>query len=204
MNEGQAKLARQARALNMRHARGPALPAIVLMTDDRRDADWAAAVSTLPRGSAVIVRHRDAAAREALARKLRPVCRARRVALLIAEDAALAQRIGADGVHLPERQATRLPGVRRRNSRWLVTCSAHGAAAVRRAHALQADAVFVSPVFTTASHPERAALGAVQFAARAGNAKAVYALGGVETKTIRRLAAHRIVGIGLIGGWIRS
>jgi thiamine-phosphate pyrophosphorylase len=204
MNEGQAKLARQARALNMRHVRGRALPAIVLMTDDRREEDWAAAAASLPSGCAVIVRHRDAAAREALARRLRPVCHAQHVIMMIADDAALAQRVGADGVHAPEKKMACLPGTRARNPRWLVTTSAHGVAGVRRAIALGADAVFVSPVFATASHPERRALGLTRFAALASLGGAVYALGGVETKTIRRLAAHRIVGIGLIGGWIRS
>ncbi len=204
MNEAQAKLARHARALNTRHARGRALPAIVLMTDDTRDVDWTKAVSALPRGSAVIVRHRDAGLREQLARRLRPICRAGGVALLVADDAALAYRIGADGVHLPERQVARLPGLRSRNRRWLVTCAAHSVAAVQRAHAAGADAVFVSPVFATASHPERTALGTVRFAALTAAPIGVYALGGVETKTIRRLVAHRIVGIGLIGGWVRS
>ena len=47
MNEAQAKLARYARALNMRHARGRALPAVVLMTDDTREVDWLAAVAAL-------------------------------------------------------------------------------------------------------------------------------------------------------------
>jgi thiamine-phosphate pyrophosphorylase len=202
MNEAQGKLARYARALNMRHAHGRALPAIVLMTDDTREVDWLAAVASLPPASAVIVRHRDAAAREQLARRLRPICRAGRVALLVADDAALAQRVGADGVHLPEKRIARLPGVRAQNRRWLVTSSAHDAAAVQRAR--KAEAVFVSPVFATASHPERAALGAVQLAALAREGCFVYALGGIETKTIRRLVAHRIVGIGLIGGWVRS
>lgn len=69
---------------------------------------------------------------------------------------------------------------------------------------MKADAVFVSPVFATASHPERGALGATRFAALVGESTAAYALGGIETKTIRQLVAHRIVGIGLIGGWLRS
>lgn len=202
MNEAQAKLARYARALNMRHARGRGLPAVVLMTDDTREVDWLAAVASLPRTSAVIVRHRGAAARERLARALRPLCRARRIALLIADDPALAQRIGADGVHLPERRIAHMPGVRAQNRRWLVTCAAHNAAAVRRSR--RADAVFISPVFATASHPERGALGVTRFAALVRESTAAYALGGVETKTIRQLVAHRIVGIGLIGGWVRS
>ncbi len=204
MNEAQAKLARQARALNMRHARGRALPAVVLMTDDTRAVDWLAAVAALPPTSAVIVRHRDVAARERLARALRPLCRARRITLLIADDPALAQRVGADGVHLPERRVAKVPGVKALNRRWLVTCAAHNAAAVRLSLVMKADAVFVSPVFATASHPERHALGVTRFAALVRESIAAYALGGVETKTIRRLQAHRIVGIGLIGGWLRS
>lgn len=204
MNAAQANLARHARALNTRHARGRALPAIVLMTDDARKVDWVAAVAALPRGSAVVVRHRDAKGRERLARLLRPVCHARRVALLIADDAALAQRVGANGVHVPERQLARLPGIRARNARWLVSCSAHGAAAVLRANRLAADAIFVSPVFATASHPDHRALGVTRFAALVCGGGAVYALGGIEMKTIRRLAPHRIVGIGLIGAWIKS
>lgn len=204
MNEVQANLARRARALNTRNAQGRALPAIVLMTDDEREADWAAAVGALPQRSAVIVRHRDEKHRERLARKLRPLCRARRVVLLVAEDVALALRIGADGVHVPERQVAKLPGLRARNARWLITCSAHGPAAVRRATRFGADAAFVSPVFATASHPSGQALGVTRFAALAREGGSVYALGGVATKTIRRLAAHRIVGIALIGGWIKS
>lgn len=205
MSEARAKLARHARTLNTRHGRGRRLPAIVLMTDDTRDVDWAAAVAALPVGSAVVVRHRDQRARERLARQLMPLCRARRVALLIADDAHVALRVRADGVHVPERRLDRIAGLRSRKRTWLVTGAAHNEAAVRRAHL--ADAVFVSPVFATASHPERPALGVVRFAqlARAGRAeRAVYALGGVETKTIQRLHAHRIVGIALIGGWVRN
>ena len=204
MNEAQANLARYARALNTRNVQGRALPAIVLMSDDAREADWAAAVAALPQRSAVIVRHRDEKHRERLVRQLRPVCRARCVALLVADDAALALRTGADGVHVPERQLAILPGLRARNAQWLITCSAHSAAAVRRAATFGADAIFVSPVFATESHPDRRALGPTRFAALASEGGAVYALGGIDTKTIRRLQAHQIAGIGLIGGWIRS
>lgn len=72
------------------------------MTDDTREADWAEAVAALPRGAAVIVRHREPHAREALARRLRAIARAQGVKLLVADDPALAVRVGADGVHVPE------------------------------------------------------------------------------------------------------
>ena len=186
----------------MRNVGGRRLPSILLMTDDTRAADWAEAVRALPRGSAVIVRHREPKAREALARQLRAVTRAVGVLLLIADDPALAVRVRADGAHVPEARAAMLPGLRARHPRWLLTCSAHNVAAVRRGAV--ADAVVVSPVFQTASHKGRSELGMARFASLARHALGVYALGGVDEKTIRRLVAHRIVGIGLIGGWLRS
>lgn len=205
LDEKRTKLARHAAALNARHARRRALPALVLFTDDTRTPDWAEAVRALPMGrAAVVVRHRDAAARAALVAALMPICRGRRVLLLVADDVALAQRSGADGVHLPEARMGCIADVRRRKARWLVSTAAHNVRAVRRARRLGVDAVFVSPAFATASHPERAALGAVRLALLAQEVDGCYALGGIETKTIRRLIAHRIVGIGLIGGWLRS
>ena len=57
-----------------RQARGaPHLPALILMTDEVRLPDPLAAVSALPKGSAVIVRHSDANARRTLAETLLPV-----------------------------------------------------------------------------------------------------------------------------------
>jgi thiamine-phosphate pyrophosphorylase len=200
ISQARAKLARQAARLNARGGRR--LPSLILMTDDSRDADWAEAVRGLPRGAAVIVRHRNAGAREALARQLKPLCTARGVKMLVAEDVRLAVRVRADGVHVPERHAARLRGVRRAHPRWLITSSAHGAAAI--AAAQSADAVLISPVFATASHPAQQALGAVRFAALAAGARAAYALGGIDGDSAQRLAALRLAGVALIGGWLRS
>jgi thiamine-phosphate pyrophosphorylase len=199
-SQARAKLARQAARLNARGGRG--LPALVFMTDDTRDGDWAEAVRALPRGAAVIVRHREVRAREALARQLKPLCAARGVKMLVAEDMRLAIRVRADGVHLPERQAARLAGVRREHPNWLITSSAHGPAAITAARS--ADAVLISPVFATASHPARRALGAVRFATLAVRARAAYALGGIDGESAQRLAALRLAGVALIGGWLRS
>lgn len=165
------------------------------MTDDARAADWAEAVAALPRGAAVIVRHREARAREALAQRLRPIARARGVKLLVADDAGLAVRVGADGVHVPERKVAAIAGLRARHPRWIITISAHGL--VRNA---SADAVLLSPVFATASHAGRAGLGVVRFAALSRGR--VYALGGVDAASVQRLAASNACGIALIGGWI--
>src|SRR5262245_48620445 len=51
-----AKLARAAAALNAGHG---LLPALILMTDEKRLPDPACAARTLPRNSALILRHTD-------------------------------------------------------------------------------------------------------------------------------------------------
>lgn len=172
------------------------------MTDDRRAADWAEAVRALPPGAAVVVRHRDASLREELARRLRPVCAARRIELLIADDPALAQRVRADGVHVPQRRLAMLARVKALHPRWLVTASAHDEASARLACRSGADAILIAPVFATASHPGGRTLGVVRFAAIASRVRpSVYALGGVDAVGVQRLAASRMIGVALIGGW---
>ena len=204
LNEARSKLARRAQTLNLRHG-APGVPALVLMTDDTRVADWTAAAVALPHGSYVIVRHRDAKARERLAMGLRGVCRQRRVKLLIADDAALAVRAGADGVHLPQARLKKLSGLRVRFPRWFLTGAVHDAAALAEAEQQGADAVFLSPVFATASHPEARELGAVRFAALAARSRVpVLALGGIDGGSIQRLAPSHAAGAGVIGAWIRS
>lgn len=177
------------------------MPALVLMTDDTRGVDWPQAAAALPRGAAVIVRHREPKAREALARRLKPVCAMRGTLLLIADDLRLAVRVRADGVHIPQRHGATIAAIRARFPRWLVTASAHGAASVIAARAAGADCVLIAPVFATASHPGRGALGPVRFAALAGGPNC-YALGGIDARTVRRLAATPACGIALIGGWV--
>ena len=194
------------RRLNLRGACGARpLPPLILMTDDERLADPEPVIAALPRGSAVIVRHYRAPGRAALARRLRRLCRARGVLLLIAGDARLAVAVGADGVHLPEAMVRAAP------QRWrlwcpgrLVTAAAHSPAALFLAARAGADAALLSPVFPTASHPQAASLGPLRFARWCRRAPLpVFALGGVGAHTARRLAGCGAVGIAGIGGFYR-
>lgn len=167
-----AALARAAEKLA--DAAGSPLPPLILMTDDERLPNPLAAAKALPRGSMVIVRSRDAAKRARLAHALREIARQNRLFLSIAGDVALARRIGADGVHMPERRIGEAAGL----SGFFVTASAHSPAAVRRASAI--DALILSPVFATASHPGQPFLGAVRANRIAAEAPLpVYALGGI-------------------------
>ena len=82
----------------------------------------------------------------------------------------------------------------------LVTAAAHDGAAVRRAVRAGVDAVLLSPVFATASHPGAPTLGAGRFAALARTAAVpVYALGGIDPGSVRRLGGTGAAGIAAIG-----
>lgn len=175
---------------------------LVLMTDDERLADPLAAARALPRGALVIVRARQSAHRARLAAALMAVARARNLMVLIAGDGALASKLGAHGVHLSEARAGDAAHWRARRPHWLITLSAHSLAACARA--AQADAAILAPVFATASHPGRASLGAVRtrIVARAAPLP-VYALGGIDARSVTRLAGARLAGVAAVGALLQ-
>jgi thiamine-phosphate pyrophosphorylase len=190
-----AKLARAAAALNARS--GSALPALVLMTDDERLPDPLAAARALPRGSMVILRARQRSHRAKLAVDLRRITRAAGSRLLIANDADLAGRVGADGLHLSEAEATQAARWRALRPHWIITAAAHSA----RTTCLPAlDAVFLSPVFATQSHSGATPLGAgrLRFIALQ-SPRPVYALGGIDGASAQRLAGARLAGLAAVG-----
>jgi thiamine-phosphate pyrophosphorylase len=138
---------------------------------------------------------------DALAAGRRLVGAARRadVMLLAGADAGLAARIGADGVHLPERLAHRAAALRRARPRWLVTCAAHSTAALAAARRAGADAAVLSPVFASASPSAARPLGALRFAALVTGARLpVYALGGINRRTSRLLIRSGAAGLAAV------
>ena len=154
---------------------------LVLMTDDRK-VDWAKAVRALPHGSLVVVRAREAKKRRALAQTLQGLA-----PLLIADDPSLAAQMGAAGLHLPEIRMKQAAHWRARFPHWIITSSAHSLRALMGAHGL--DAVFLSPVFPTASHKGAPALTPVRAAYIAARAPVpVYALGGITPRNAGLLA----------------
>ncbi len=171
------------------------------MSDTVRLNDPRAAAVRLPRGAALVLRHYGWPGREKLARELVAICRPRGVRLLIAADGALAARVGAAGLHLPEALAREAGRWRRAHPGWLITAAAHSLPALHKAAEAGAQAALLSPVFTTASHPERRPLRAVRFAALARRAPLpVYALGGITAGNAPRLRGSGAVGIAGIGG----
>ena len=130
------------------------------------------------------------------------ICRARGLWLLVSGEGRLALRLGA-GLHVPDRAPTRglLPFLLNRRGA-LLSAAVHGRAGVARARRLEADAVLVSPVFPTASHPGAPALGPLRWAglARAAGRPAV-ALGGMSARRLRRLPRGVAAGWAGIGAW---
>lgn len=157
-----------------------------------RTPDPEAAAARLPRGSAIVYRAFGAADAQAVALRLKAIARRRGLKLLIGADEALAARVGADGVHLPERLASRARRIRAKHPNWLITAAAHGPRAARA----QVDAVVVSAIFPSNSPSAGGPLGALRLARIVSAARSpVYALGGVNQTTAARLLATGVVGI---------
>ncbi|MFQ5534364.1 MAG: thiamine phosphate synthase [Sphingomonadales bacterium] len=200
-----ATLTEQARRLNFRTARGPGQPKHILLIDGERLVNPAAAIETLPRGSAVILRDYDHPTRLERALWLLGLCRKRGLRLLIGGDGRLAARIRADGLHLPEGLALTALRWRRLRPNWMITSAAHSYPALVRAATARVDAALLSPVFATLSHPHAAAIGPVRFAGLTHKSPVpVYALGGIGPKTVSRLSRCGAVGIAAISGYGES
>ncbi len=189
-------------AASLKRSAGSTLPALILMTDEARLADPLPAVRALPAGSAIILRHYGVPERAVLARGLAAIAHRRGLVLLVGEDPVLARRVGAAGVHLPERAIRRAGAVRWQRD-WLITAAVHSHAALASAAACGADAALLSPVFATTSHPDARPLGLQRFAALAqASPLPVYALGGIDRAHADLLCGSGAVGIAGIGGLI--
>ncbi len=178
------------------------LPPLLFVTDPERTPDPLSVALRLPRGAGVIYRSFGAPEADAVARTLAAIAQGRGLVLLIGADEALAGRCGAHGVHLPERLAHTAPRLRARHPDWLITCAAHDAGALALARRCGLDAALLSPVFASRSPSTRGrSLGPVRFAAMAGQARLpVYALGGVNARTARRLQTSAAAGVAAVDG----
>ena len=131
-----------------------------------------------------------------MARRLAALCRSNGLVFLIAADAELAQRCGADGVHWPER----LLPASRGSAFQVVIGAAHSNAALSRAAAAGLDASVLSPVFPTESSAHREPIGLFRSSQWArGCAIPVIALGGVSAQTARRFAGRAFAGLAAVG-----
>ena len=157
--------------MSLRH---PALPRIWLVTDVRNDAGLERAIARLPRGSGVIFRHYHLPPKQRAARlaQVRRLCRRFGHRLEIAG--------GGYGPPAPHRRLA----------------TVHGLREIGRANRCGAEAVLLSPVHPTRSHPNAKALGRVRFLLLARRARMpVIALGGMTAARFRGFKAHGLAAI---------
>ncbi|NQW01515.1 MAG: thiamine phosphate synthase [Rhodospirillales bacterium] len=168
------------------------------MTDAQRGPEPEALVACLPTGAGLVFRHYGHPHRYQLAARVLDQCRKQGVFCLIAGDIRLALALGADGVHLPERMMQgSLAGLQtfRRRGGW-PTAAAHSRAAALSAVRLGVDGLFVSPLFSTPSHPAAKGLGILRFRQIIRDLQCpVFALGGITADTLNRVAGAGVYGV---------
>ena len=157
------------------------LPRLWLLSDARSDTVLERALARLPRGSGFVFRHYHLPKAERLARyhELARLARRRGHHVMLSGTPREARRWRADGAYGTSAALARGPALFR-----LVTV--HSMRELRRAH--RADAVMLSPVFPTRSHPGGMTLGPLRFRRIAAHARVpIIALGGMNPDRARRL-----------------
>lgn len=171
------------------------LPPLLFFTDPTRTPRPWETASRLPAGAGVVFRHFGATDALEIGLRLRAATQAAGVRLLVGLDTDLAERIEADGVHLPERALSAAYALSGRRPDWLLTGAVHSLEAARRAHDL--DALVLSPVFSAGgASATRTALGVARFRSITAVAPCpVYALGGIDAARAAELASSGACGI---------
>lgn len=165
---------------------GPNLPPLLFFTDpDRTPRPWEVA-ARLPTGSGVVFRHFGRSDARETAHRLREATQNCDSLLLIGLDADLAEAVGADGVHLPERALGRAVEIAAARPDWTITGAAHSRAMLRTPGL---NALVLSPVFRAGGASSGAEpLGTSTFREWVMAAPCpAYALGGIDVDTVQGL-----------------
>ncbi|MCL2779258.1 MAG: thiamine phosphate synthase [Polyangiaceae bacterium] len=189
-------------------------PRLVLITDPRYSLAWTIdvvnAVASVLKPFALAVQLRDKVSTDErvaeAARVLRETTRRTRAIFLVNGRIDLARAVGADGVHMPA--GVPIAGAREAlGQAAFITTAAHNDDDVVRACGHGADAVFVSPIFTTPGKGtprgtdalSRAVQIASQVASKGASPRArVYALGGVTANVAASCAEAGADGVAVI------
>lgn len=177
---------------------GSRVPPMLFLTDpERTPRPWEIA-ERMPSGSGVIYRSFGSADALETAQRLREVTIRRAMILLIGLDDGLAQRVSADGVHLPERALSTAQALIARHGDWIVTAAVHSTQAVSRAVGL--DAVLLSPIFAAGgASGVKPALGLAALTQAATGPTRVIALGGITGANAAGLEKSGAYGLAAIG-----
>ena len=192
-----------AQRLNRRNAKGQRIPSLLLMTDAERLPDPSALIPKLPTGSGIIIRHFSREGKLKLIRKIKFLCRKHKVLLFVSDDINLALSMQCDGVHFSESSLKKAAGIGKAlkpKPDFIYTCACHSQRSVYAAQKAKMDAMLISPIFKTNSHPNVHTKGPWQFQNMAISTNInCYALGGLNRKTAKRLLQTKACGFAGIG-----
>ncbi|MBL4800792.1 MAG: thiamine phosphate synthase [Emcibacter sp.] len=183
------------------------LPPAFFITDQKAVPQPEKIIARLPDNTAVIFRDYDHPTRETLGHDLVRACHARDLLFLVAGDRALAEALGADGIHLPEALTQHATEIRAMHPNWLITVACHSLSALKQVESLSIDAALVSPVFPTLSHPETLSgtvptLGVTGVEAYVtATSLPLYALGGITQENAPQLKDTGLAGLAAIRGF---
>ena len=180
---------------------------MVLMTDPELIPDPLEAAKKLPRGSAIIYRHFGAYDKLKTAERLRDYTLDHGQQFLIGNDPELAIEVEADGVHFRRDQALIAPSVWRNHyPKWLITMAGLKEDYYGYTQPLNClDGLFVSSVFNSDSVSAGKAIGASAFKEICTKLDVpVFALGGVNIRTVEPLKNSGAAGIAGVSGIITS
>jgi 8-oxo-dGTP diphosphatase len=133
---------------------------------------------------------------EKFVRKVIDICRPSGSRIIVNEHIDIAERLGADGVHLTSAQ---LGTMTRRPELPLCSASCHTADDLARVDELNLDFAVLSSVKVTQSHPNQIPLGWETFRSLSAEIKTpIYALGGLKDSDLKDAWYHGAVGIAMM------
>lgn len=173
------------------------VPGHWLMTDARLGDALPRIVAAMPPRSAIVVRPYALQPdnRATLIRSIVRVARAKRHLLLLAGRGASTGYDGRHGAAMPPASTKPCPG--------FLSLAVHDRAELARAKRWRADAILVSPVWPTRTHPGAPVLGTRGFAMLAASMpRQAVALGGMDKARFQALRRHGAAGWAAIDAWL--
>jgi thiamine-phosphate pyrophosphorylase len=166
------------------------LPLFLFLSDGERLKDPTSIVERLPMQCGVVLRDYENPDRLKLIQNITKKTQNRNLVMFLANSGGEKpnkhhNEPRSNNEHWPN---TAKGGQRKRSRGQLITTSAHNMGELGRANRLNVNAVLISPVFATSSHPDKKPLNIHRFVRLARLAKThVYALGGISEKSINHL-----------------
>lgn len=175
------------------------LPDIILITDISKLKNPINIISKIPRKSIIIIRDYNIKNRKKYIKKILQKAKYYKHFTLIANDPVLAKETKADGIHLPEYSIHRAAKYRKFFPSKIITASCHSLKSANKAYINKVNAILFSPIFPTSSHPKikKFNLNNIRKIIKKINIP-VYALGGVNNKTVKTLIKYKISKIAAI------